>query len=157
MDTEVRGRGLRTHRNEAQVAWHLLSGVQLLLPSKQLPCLFFFFLLVPHLQHMEVPRLWVESELPLMAFAIATATAMPDPSCICDLCRSWQQYWILNLLSQARDRTCILTDTSQVLNPLSHKGNSTVPFCCLADCRARRLVYTHKPSPLCSIPRAALQ
>ena len=32
---------------------------------------------------------------------------------------------ILNLLSEARDRTCILMDTSWVLNPLSHNRNST--------------------------------
>ena len=32
----------------------------------------------PHLQHREVPRLGVESELALLFYA--TATAMPDPS-----------------------------------------------------------------------------
>ena len=36
-----------------------------------------------------------------------------------------QQYWILNPLSEARDLTHILLDTSQVLNPLSHSGNSS--------------------------------
>ena len=34
----------------------------------------------PHLQHVEVPRLGVESELQLLAIATATATAMWDPS-----------------------------------------------------------------------------
>ena len=34
----------------------------------------------------------------------------------------------LGSLSKARDRTCILLDTSRVLNPLSHKGNSFIIF-----------------------------
>ena len=40
-----------------------------------------------------------------------TATATPDLSHICSLHGSLQQYWILNLLSEARDQTRILTDT----------------------------------------------
>ena len=82
----------------------------------------FFFFSGPRPQHVEVPRLGVESELQLPA--CTTATAMPDPSCICDLHRSSWQHRILNPLSRARDRTCILMDTSQVLHPLSHSGNS---------------------------------
>ena len=39
---------------------------------------FFFFFLLPHLQHMEVPRIGVELELQLLAYAIGTA--MHDPS-----------------------------------------------------------------------------
>ena len=35
---------------------------------------FFFFVLGPQLQHMEVPSLGVESELKLLAIATATAT-----------------------------------------------------------------------------------
>ena len=42
----------------------------------------FFFSLGPHLQHIEVPRLGVESKLQLLAFA--TAIAMPDLSHICN-------------------------------------------------------------------------
>ena len=34
--------------------------------------------------------------------------------CLCDLHYSSQQHWILNPLSEARDRTHILMDTSQV-------------------------------------------
>ena len=60
---------------------------------------------------MEIPRLGVELELQLPAHA--TATAMEDPSHICDL-RSSQQDWIHNSLSKVRDRTSILMDTSQV-------------------------------------------
>ena len=49
----------------------------------------FFFLLGPHLWHMEIPRLGVELELQLPAYTTATAT--PDPSCNCDLhYGSWQ-------------------------------------------------------------------
>ena len=44
---------------------------------------FFFAFLGPHPLHMEVPRLGVESDLQLPAYATAIAT--PDPSCVCDL------------------------------------------------------------------------
>ena len=46
--------------------------------------------------------------------AYATATAIQDLSHICYLHHSWQQCWILNPLSRARDQTCVLMDTSQV-------------------------------------------
>ena len=62
---------------------------------------------------MEVPRLGVESELQLPAYAYAYATQ--DLSHICDLHHSsLQQCQILNTLSEAGDRTCILMDTSRV-------------------------------------------
>ena len=67
-----------------------------------------FSFLGPQVQHVEVPRLGVESELRLPA--TATAMATPHPSHIFDLC-SLQQGQILNPLSMARDRTHILTDT----------------------------------------------
>lgn len=73
---------------------------------------FFFFFLGPHLQHMEVPRLWVDSELQLPATATATATV--DLSFVCDLHHSSRQHQILNPLSQAGDRTCILMDSGQI-------------------------------------------
>ena len=60
----------------------------------------------------EVPSLEVKWELKLPAYT--TATAMPDPSHICDLHWSSQQCWILNPLSRARNCTCVLMDTSQV-------------------------------------------
>ena len=83
---------------------------------------FFFFILGLHLQHMEVPRLGVRLELQLPTYAIATAT--PDPSHVCDLQHSSQQRQILNPWSRVRDQTHVLTDITQVLNPLSHDGNS---------------------------------
>ena len=49
-----------------------------------------------HLQHMEVPRLWVKLELQLRPLAYTTATAMPDLSHICDVHRSSQQCQIFN-------------------------------------------------------------
>ena len=55
---------------------------------------------------MDVPRLQVESELQLQAYA--TAMAAPDPSHICDLCYNLWQCQILHLLSKARDQACIL-------------------------------------------------
>ena len=59
--------------------------------AAQIPSCFCFCFLGPHLWHMEVPRLGVESELQLPAYATATATgdpsyttpqltAVPDPS-----------------------------------------------------------------------------
>ena len=70
---------------------------------------------------MEVPRLGVQSELQLLAYA--TATAMPDPSRTCNLHHSSWCCGNLNPLSEARDRTLILMDTCWVYNLLSHNGN----------------------------------
>ena len=50
---------------------------------------------------MAVPRLGVELELQLLAYT--TATAMLDPSHVCDLHHSSWQFWILNQMSGARD------------------------------------------------------
>ena len=88
-------------------------------------CLFVCFL-GPHLWHVEVLRLEVESELQLPIYT--PATAMQDPSCICNLHHSSWQCWFLNPLSEARDQTCILMDTSWVHNPLIHNGNSCLFF-----------------------------
>ena len=71
---------------------------------------------------MDVPRLEVESELQMPAYTIATA--MPDPSHICDPshCSSWQ-CWILNPLSEARDQDLIFMDTSWVCYCQATMGN----------------------------------
>ena len=61
---------------------------------------------------MEVLRLGVKMELQLLAYTTATGTT--DLSCIFDLYHSSWHHWILNPLSEARDQTCILTDTSGV-------------------------------------------
>ena len=62
--------------------------------------LILFFFLWPHLWHMEVPRLRVESELQPPAYT--TATAMPNPSHICNCICLWQCR-ILSLQREARD------------------------------------------------------
>ena len=72
-----------------------------------------FCFLGPHPQHVEVPRLGVQSELQLPGYTTATATATQDLSRVCDLQHSLRQHQILNLLSRARDGTCVLMDTSQ--------------------------------------------
>ena len=65
-----------------------------------------------HVQHKNVPRLGVDLEL--QPLACATAIAAQDPSHVCNLHHSSQQCQILIPLSEARDRTCILMDTSRV-------------------------------------------
>ena len=61
---------------------------------------------------MEVPRLRVELELQLLAYATAIATR--DLSPVCDPHHGSRQRRIFNALSEARDWTHILMDTSQV-------------------------------------------
>ena len=58
----------------------------------------------PHLQHMELPSLGVQSELQQSAYATAIATSYL--SRVCDL--------YLNPLTEARDRTCNLMVPSQI-------------------------------------------
>ena len=72
----------------------------------------FFSFLRLHLWHMEVPRLGVELELQLLAYA--TDTAMLEPSLVCDPHNSSGQHLIPNTLSEARDQTHILMDTSHL-------------------------------------------
>ena len=91
---------------------------------KWAPC--FPFFLGPQLKPMEVPRLGVKSDLQLLAQA--TATAMTDLSCICDLHHSSQQCQILNPLSEARDWTCILMDTSQICFYWAMMGTPLLSF-----------------------------
>ena len=62
------------------------------------------------MQQMEVPRLEVELELQLLAYTTPTATQ--DPSLICNPHHSSWQRRILNSLSEARNQTPILIDTS---------------------------------------------
>ena len=77
--------------------------------------LFFFFILFflgPHPRHMLVPRLGVESERLLPAYATAAVT--PDPSRVCSLHHSSRQRRILNPLSEARERTRNLMVPSRI-------------------------------------------
>ena len=73
---------------------------------------------------MEVPRVGVKLKLQLQAYTTATATR--DPSRVCDLTYTTAHSQVCNLhhisqqcqipdpLSEARDRTCILTDTKWI-------------------------------------------
>ena len=60
---------------------------------------------------------------------MACTTAMPDLSHVCNLHHNSWQHWILDSLSKARDRTHVLMDTSQVLNPLRYNRN----FCFILE------------------------
>lgn len=98
-----------------------------------------------NLWHMEVPSLGDELELQLPAYTTATAT--PDSSHTCNLSHSLWQCQILNTLSEARDRTCLLMDITLVLNPPSHNGNS--PIYNILDRDTPRLapLFIHPTSP----------
>ena len=61
---------------------------------------------------MEVPRLGVKLELWLLAYTTTLAT--PDPSHIFDLHHRSRQPQILNPLSEAKDQTLVLMETSQI-------------------------------------------
>ena len=52
---------------------------------------------------------WVGAAVP----AYTTAAAVPDSSSLCDLHSLWQ-HWKSDPLIEARDRTCILMNTSQI-------------------------------------------
>ena len=77
-------------------------------------CFGLFVFLGLHLQHTEVPRLGVKSELWPPAYTTATATW--DLSCVCKLHHSSQQRRILNPLNKARDWICILMDVVGFIN-----------------------------------------
>ena len=69
--------------------WHAVSTQQILALVFIITIIIIICFLGPHPQHMEVPRLGVEWELQVPAYA--TATEIPDPSCVCDLHHSsWQ-------------------------------------------------------------------
>ena len=74
---------------------------------------------------------------------------MPDPSGICDLCCSSWQHRILNALNKVTDRTHVLMDPSQILNPLSHNKNSSTCFSILcAKPSVWPVAAPHRPPPV---------
>ena len=81
---------------------------------------------------MEVARLRVDLELWPLAYATTTAT--PDPSHFFDLHHSSWQYQILNPLGKARDRTCILMDTSQIQFCCATAGTPNAGYFDLWNC-----------------------
>ena len=113
--------------------WHLYVFLQFRQPPPFLHIYYFIFyffscFLRPHSQHMEVPRLQVKLVLQLPSHR--TATAMQDPSCVCNLhmnVDSWQ-CWIINLLSGARGWTCILMNTSLVCYCWAMTGTPYITF-----------------------------
>ena len=115
------------------------------------PSVFLFFAFSGlHLRHTEVPGLGAESELQLPAYTAATATAMQDPSRICDLHHS-SQLQILNPLSQARDQSRNLMVPSRINSfLLLPDGNSparcTVFHSGRTSCRPAFLLSTLSPA-----------
>ena len=79
-----------------------------------------------HPQHMEVPRLGVESELHLPAYT--TAIAMWNPSCVCNLHHSSRQHQILDPLSEARDGTCNLMVPNRICFRCATTGTPFIFF-----------------------------
>ena len=53
---------------------------------------------------------------------------MQNRGYICDLYHSSQQGWILNLWSEARDRSCVLMDASQICFPWATVGTPLAAF-----------------------------
>ena len=80
----------------------------------------------PHLRHMKVPRLGVQSELQLPAYA--RATAMPDPSHVCDLHHSSWQCRIPKPLRKARDWTHNVMVPSWICFCCATMGTPTFTF-----------------------------
>ena len=70
----------------------------------------YFFLFWPSLQHMDSPRPSMEFEPELQ----------PTPQL--------QQCWLLNPLCRAMGPTRTSTETSQIINPLCHSRNSSLPI-----------------------------
>ena len=101
---------------------------------------FFLCLLGLYLQHMEVSRLGVESEMQMLAYTTATATS--DPRCIY-LHHSSQQCKVLNPLNKARNWTHILMDTSQAALCLATVGTPILSLflCMMLECSKYILLH----------------
>ena len=99
-----------------------------------IPIFFFFFLFGPHLWHMEIPRLGVESELQLPAYTIAPAT--PDPATSVTCTAACSNTGSLTHSARPGIESTFLWTQGLVLNPLSHNRNYPIfyiPFkvaCC---------------------------
>ena len=75
---------------------------------------FFFFFLLLRATHRAYGSSQARSGIGAQPLAYTTATTTQDLSRIFDLHCSLQQCQILNPLSEPRNRTCILVDTSQI-------------------------------------------
>ena len=105
LSTRLLALALFPHPQTAQMAW-VFWVIHYSNPLLQIFFFFFFFSLGLHLQHMEVPRLRVKSELQMPA--CTTAAATPDLSFISNLRHSLQQCWILSILTGASYWTLLL-------------------------------------------------
>ena len=76
--------------------------------AKSLFIYFLSFRAAPGAHGGSQARGWIGAVAP----AYATDTATPDPNCICNLHHSSRQRRILNPLTKARDRICVLMDTT---------------------------------------------
>ena len=84
--------------------WYLFIFIFYFFLKKTYFFFFFFFCLFRATpQHMKIPSLGVKWELQLLAST--TASAIWNPSHVCDLHHSSRQYCILSPLSEARDQT----------------------------------------------------
>ena len=79
---------------------------------------FFFFFLVFFVFSRAAPMAYgsfqARDQIGNTVLTYTTATATQDLSHVCELHHSSRQCQILNPLSEARDQTCILMDTSQI-------------------------------------------
>ena len=98
---------------------------------------FFFYFSGQHLWHMEVPRLGSNQ-----SYTTATATATQNPSHICNLHCSSRQCQILNPLSEARDRTHVLMDISQVHYCGAIMGTPENIFLKYSNLKSKLLLYS---------------
>ena len=104
----------------------------------QVVLFFFSCFLGLHLRHMEVPRLGVQMELQRLSYTKATATAMQEPSHICNLHHSSWQRWILNPLSEGRDQILIPMDLSWVHYRWATTGT---PICAFFPCHPHVILW----------------
>ena len=72
--------------------------------------LLLFCFLGPHLQHMEFPRLVVVIE------AAGASLSKTGSECVCGLYHSSLRHQIPDPLRKAKDQTCILMDSSQIIS-----------------------------------------
>ena len=84
---------------------------------------FFFSFLLPYLWHI-----YGHSQTRVQIGATAADLRHSCTGFKSHLWPMWQlwQHWILNPLTETRDQTRLLMDTSRVRNPLSHNRNSLI-------------------------------
>ena len=84
------------------------------------------------MQHMEIPRLGIKSELQPLAYT--TAKAMPDPSCVYDLHHSSWQHQVLNPLERGQGSNPHPHGYWSDSFLLNHNGNFQVFYSFILQC-----------------------